>query len=84
MSLEACFKEIPPKPIRCQTCIWYTELDVQDRAFFDQQSRGDKTRLWKACSKAGLESSYSAFREHLNNEQHVGRGRNTPDDGDIL
>lgn len=70
MSLEARFSEVPEQPPKCETCLWYDQLDDKDKAFFDEKSTGNKTKLWKACSANGLKVSISAFRGHIN--EHCG------------
>lgn len=69
MSLEAEFARIPPSPSKCTTCIWYSQLEPQDRDFFDVKiaggSTGDKKKMWKAASANGLTISESSFRDCL-------------------
>ncbi len=76
MSLEERFAEVPGPPRQCKTCIWYTQLDVKDKAFFDDKSTndrfGDKKKLWKACCANGLTASYTSFRDHIN-DLHAAR-----------
>ena len=72
MSLEEKFDEIAPRGVRCKTCVWYDQLDANDKAFFDAKSASGtgKTRLWKACRANGLPASFSSFRAHLDNPEH--------------
>lgn len=77
MSLEASFNEIEGPPTRCKTCLWYAQLEPEDKVFFDEKAEealagGNTMRLFEACRRNGLDAVSTSFRDHLANN-HTAR-----------
>lgn len=60
-------------PTQCKTCVWYAELPVSEREFFDQHvaARGSLRALHRAATAEGLQVVRSCFMDHLR-EHHEG------------
>jgi hypothetical protein len=74
-SLEDLFNTIEDPARRCKTCRWYEALDAPNKAFFDRKADENKTKLWHACRKGGLDIAYSSFRDHFLHGHHEGPAR---------
>lgn len=57
--------------VGCSVCIWYEQLEPEDKAAFDEAAEtrepGDIARIWRVATKWGLTCNPSWFREHLRN-----------------
>lgn len=65
MSLQSEYEAIPPPPPKCKVCDWLREQSVEDKAFFNKMAEGDRAKLFKACTAAGLDAEISTLRSHI-------------------
>jgi hypothetical protein len=70
-SLREQYESIPPPPPKCKVCDWLREQSEEDRDFFDSMANGDKAKLHKACTAAGMDAEISTVRNHIRKRHTV-------------
>lgn len=71
VSLREQYEAIPPPPPKCKVCDWLREQSEEDQQFFNQMVDGDKSKLLKACTAAGLDAEISTLRSHIRKRHDI-------------